>query len=378
MSVKYLRLLLSFILLLNCFTVSTVNAAQRIGSVARIKGQEPTIIQGFGLVTGLKGTGDKAEFKETFRSFGRMLTLTGHPNVTEKELGASKNIAFVYVTATIPAQGAREGSSIECTVSAVGNASSLKDGQLIVTNLIGPIPQLPEQTQVLAIAGGALSIEKAETPTVAKVTNGARLTANFRNPYIKDGCITLVLPEKHADWFMSTAIADAINQDPNVNTESADNQAKMALALDQQNILVKVPQYYLPNPAEFVALINRIELYGVEKIPTVVINERTGVIVIDQNVEIAPVTVSLKNITAQAGGAPIPGQGGQAGQQGQGNNSQRFVNIDLEEQITGQQNVKLTALRDSLNAMKVPPQDVIEIIKEIDAQGNLFGRIIYK
>ncbi len=375
-----LRLIAFFVLSAAFAVPAFAQSGQLIGSVARVKGQETTVVHGFGIVTGLKGTGDKAsDFKEVGRSLGQMLALSGHPNITEKELGTSKSVALVYVTATIPGQGARDGELLDCTVSAVGSSQSLKDGFLSLTDLIGPVPQHVDQTQVFAKAWGQLTIEKPETPTVAKITNGARMTAEFRNPYVKDGCITLVLPEKHATWFMAEAIADAINSnlaDQGAGAGTAEGSGEtIALALDQQNIIVKVPQYYLSNPVEFVAAVNRVPLYGVDKVPMVTINERAGVIVIDQNVEIAPVTVSHKNVTIQAGGltpaAPQPGQA-------EPPPPQRFVNLDVEGRMNDVDNVKLSALRDCLNAMKVPTQDVVAIIQSIDAQGALNGKIIYK
>ncbi|MCL2303749.1 MAG: flagellar basal body P-ring protein FlgI [Planctomycetaceae bacterium] len=342
------------------------NAQQLIGTVARVKGQEPTVIHGYGIVTGLRGTGDKpGEFKETARVLRRMMQLTGHPEVSEKEIGASKNVALVKVIATIPPQGGRSGEMLDITVSSVGSASSLKDGILDLTDLIGPVPQSPEMTQILAKAWGPLILEKSESPTVAKVIGGARLTADFRNPYIKDGCITLVLPERYASFFMADAIANAIN-----GAEAVGGNEDIATALDQGNISVKIPFADITNPVQFLARINAIEIFDVDKIPTVAINERTGAIVIDPSVEIAPVAISHKNISVQAGG-----RAGQPQQQDQTPN--KWVKIDLEERRGGETNVKLQALVDSLNMMKVPPQDMIDIIRTIDSKGDLYGKIQY-
>ena len=339
------------------------SAQQLIGSVARVKGQEPTFIHGFGIVSGLRGTGDKPnEFKETARVLQRTMQLMGHPNVTEKEIGTSKNVALVRVTATIPAQGARSGEMLDVTVSSVGSAASLRDGVLDLTDLIGPVPQSPEMTRILAKVQGPLIIEKAETPTVAKVIGGARLTADFRNPYIQNGCITLVLPEPHASWFMSEAIADEIN---------AREGEEIATAHDQNTITVRVPFAEITNPVSFLSRINAYELFGVDRIPTVAINERTGAIVIDPAVEIAPVAISHKNISIQPA-AQAPGAPPQPDQ-----TPNRWVEFDIEGRRTGTVNVRLQALVDSLNQMKVPPQDMIDIIRTIESKGDLYGKIQY-
>ena len=346
------------------FTFFICSAQQLIGTVARVKGQEPTMIHGCGIVTGLRGTGDKAnEFKETARTLQRMMQLMGHPNVTEKEIGTSKNIALVYVSVTIPPQGARSGETLDVTVTSAGSASSLKDGFLILTDLIGPVPQTPEMTQILAKAQGPLLLEKPETPTVAKVIGGARLTADFRNPYIKDGIVTLVLPERHASFFMTDAIAYAIE---------GEFGEPLATAHDQSTITVKVPFEYMTNPVQFVAKINAIEIFDVDKIPTVTINERTGGIVATDRVEIAPVAISHKNISIQAGGQ----QPGAAPQQ-QEQTPNKWVKVDLEEARGGASNVRLQTLVDMLNQMKVPQQDMIDIIRTIDSNGDLYGKIKY-
>lgn len=354
-----------------------VHAAQTIGSVARVKGQEPTMIHGYGIVTGLKGTGDKpGDFRETARMLEGMLRLSGRADIESKDLFASKNVALVYVSATIPGAGARDGETIDCTVAAMGSCSSLKDGQLMLCDLIGPIPQAPEQTMILAKSWGLLTIDKMETPTVAKVVNGARLTAEFRNPYIRNGCFTLVLPEKHASWAMSQAIAEIINETREgggmggFTQVAALDEDPVAKPLDQNSIVVKIPYSDLNNPVAYINEILSTTLENVERIPKVVINARAGVITIDPNVEIAPIAVSHKNnISVQAGGAPAAGAEEPAP-------PNRWVPFDVEERMGGEQNVKLKALCDALNAMKVPTEDIIEIIRSIDAQGKLVGQIV--
>ena len=367
-----------------------VFAAQKIANVTRVKGQEPTFVHGTGLVVGLKGTGDKSDMKEVARMLQKINSLTGHPNVTEKDLAGVKNVAIVHVTATIPPQGARTGDTINCIVASTGSASSLKDGFLLGVDLVGPIPQSPENSRVFAKAHGLLTIEKTETPTIAKVNLGARMTADFRNPFIKDGCITLVLEKKHASFAMTTAIANAINLDPklsgSMNTQldaasnfssrriSAEPEEQMARALDQMNVQVKIPYEYLSNPVEFVAEVGEVKLIEVNKVPKVVINERAGIIVIDQGVEIAPIEISHKGIVIQAAAEPAPDPG-QPGPQA----PQRFVNFDTESRLSGLQNPTLNALRDAMNELRIPTQDMIEVIRMIDEGGNLLsGEIEYR
>ncbi|MGL6193584.1 MAG: flagellar basal body P-ring protein FlgI [Thermoguttaceae bacterium] len=369
---------------------ATANAATlKVGTVANIKGQEPTVIRGIGLVTGLKGTGDNpANFKETARTLGRIFKLNGHPGVDDKELATSKSVAIVSVTATIPGEGARDGEEIDCVVTTLGDAKSLKDGYLSYADLIGAVPQGPEREIIMASAWGKITLEDPTATNAAKVVKGARLTADFRNPYVKDGCITLVLDRNYSQgrFSLANSIADAINKDPDVNSNVLDatpttqrnnrrqaaNDEAIAFALDAKNVVVKVPDWYITNPAEFVSLIENVKLEGIEKVPTIGINSRTGVLSIDPTVEISPVSISHKSITVQAGpgvNPPAPGQPQPAP-------PQRFVDFDVESRITGQQNVRLSELTNALNAMKLPPQDVIEIIRVLEKQGNLNGEIV--
>lgn len=357
-----------FFFLLVCVLVAMMSspafAALKVGTVTRIKGQERTVIRGFGLVMGLNGTGDAPQqFGATGRSLLAMLEASGQPGGSLKEVGTAKNIALVEVMATIPETGAREGDLLDCTVSAV-SAKSLAGGVLAIAVLMQPVPQDPASAETIAMAWGPLTMENQLALNVGKVKQGARLTADFMNPYIKDGNITLVLAKPYAGSAMALNVSTAINANP-IATGGV-----LATAINQQNVVVKLPTEYFSNPMSFVAELMNIDITReLEAPPTVHINERAGIISIDPRVEIDPVAISHGNIVAEM--RPLlPGVVEQI--------PQRVVGLDIQERRTGEVNPRLTALVESLNAIKVPTKDIIEIVKLLERQGAIQGHVVYE
>lgn len=379
---NYFSLLLVFCLL---FAVPPVSAATlKIEDITRIKGQETTKIRGYGIVSGLNASGDDPKsYGPTARAALRMLELSGLPRGTEKEMGSSRNIALVEVTATIPATGARDGDELDCTVSSFGNAKSLEGGVLSVATLIGPLPQSPEMAEPLAIAAGKIKIENPAAPNVGRIKRGCRLTADFINPYIKDGNMTLVLRPEFADARMAYYVAAAVNafanrDDPtaaDLFDSGASGSGDIAKAMNQSYVVVKFPKAYYGDPMKFVADLMAVEITVEQPIrPRVVINERVGTIAIEDAVEVKPTVVTHKNIVAEIRPPVPPGQ--------QEINPQQFVDIDTEtkyRQFMGEAvvNQKLKALQASLDAVRIPPQDMIEIIKILERQGAIIGDVIY-
>jgi flagellar P-ring protein precursor FlgI len=374
---------LSFIFLI-IFAGSLSAATLKIENATRLKGQETTTIIGYGIVSGLNGTGDDPKsYDQTARAILKMFELGGLPNGTLKSVGTAKNNALVEVSATIPATGGRDGDRIDVTIASVGNAKSLENGVLSATMLTSPVPQSPELAEALGMAWGKITIEKESAKLVGKIKNGCRLTGDFINPYIKEGNVTLVIKEEYSDPRMAIYVSESVNkywadnlpeQPAGRGRRRADTGA-IAKAINAHFVVVKLPKEYYNNPLYFVS-----ELMGIEiTIPTplaprVVINERVGIISIDEQVEVKPIIVTHKNIVAEIRPQPAAGQ--------QEQNPQQFVDVDTETkyaQFQGQPvvNMKLKALQASLDAARVQPQDMIEIIKNLHRQGAIVGDVIY-
>lgn len=342
---------------------ASASAELRIRDVARIKGQEENTLHGLGIVVGLKGTGDN-NAASTMRSLARMMDLMGTRVAQNKEgqflleeLKDAKNVALVFVTATVPAAGARQGDVLNCTVANAMNAKSLAGGYLLTTPLLGPRPpEVPGAGRVYAFASGPIELPEATQPLSGKVHNGCRLEEDFFNVYTHDGKITLVLDKNHASFQTAQDIADIIKNQPDFRDGSSAEE--IAVAKDQVNIEVKIPEKYAADPVLFVSLVLNQRLFNTDTEARVVINERAGAIVIGANVEIGPVAVTHKNLTIEVAPGVLANE---------------FVPLDPG---SNKSTTKLQALVEALNAVKVPTSDIIEIIKGLERNGQLYGKLI--
>ena len=326
------------------------DARTTLKSICRVKGQEENTLQGLGIVVGLSGTGDGGSFLPTVNSLAKVMTVMGEPLSQGglAELKDAKNVALVIVSATVPAAGARQGEKLDCVVSSIGSAKSLAGGRLFLTPLIGPDRDNP---RVYAFAQGPISLED-ETTTTGRIHAGCRLETDFFNVFTKDGKITLVLDKNHADFQVAQDVAELINSQLGFQS----SRLPLAKALDQTNIEVTIPSQYREHTVLFVSQVIGLPMLEPQTGARVVINERAGSIVITGEVEIGAVAVTHKNVLVETGTAA----GG------------RFVPLDLEETETA----KLNALVQALNAVQVPTEDIIEIIKRLHRSGKLHGRLI--
>ena len=336
-----------------------VSAATRLKNICRIKGQEENTLQGLGMVVGLKGTGDGPASLPTIRALATAMQLMGNEIGAggPAELRDAKNVALVMVTATVPAAGARQGDELDCHISAI-SAKSLVGGRLFLTPLLGP---LAESDRVFAIGEGALTLDDPSIPNVARIYRGCRLEEDFFNVFTKDDKITLVIDRNHADFAVAQEIAAVINSHFNF-TSLEDRGAggggeDLAKAINAVNVEVQIPQELRQDPVAFVSQVLGLPITEPQTEARVVINQRAGSIVIGSEVEIGSVVVSHKNIVIETGdNLPID----------------RFIPIDP----AGTQPAKLKAMVEALNAVKVPTEDIIEIILGLERNGKLHGRLI--
>jgi flagellar P-ring protein precursor FlgI len=332
----------------------------RIGDICRIKGQEENVLHGFGLVIGLKGTGD-SDLKATQRALGHYMELLGHRLSTSPggqpvldELKSVKNVALVYVKAIVPPGGAQQGDSLDCILAA-SSAKSLDGGTLMLTELKGPIPG---DKTVYALAQGQVSIDDPLKPQTGRVLLGCQLERKIENEFItKDGKVILVMNKDHAAFQTTADVVQAIHQERDFyNTGSSEGIAK---AIDQVTIEVAIPNTYAGNPALFAAMLLSTRLTPMLVDTRVIINERKQAVIVGADVEISPVAVMHKNRLIQIGDQPV----------------NEAVAFDLRSEAN-QSQPKLKALVDALNSLKVPTADVIDIIKMLKHKRALFGELI--
>lgn len=356
----------------------------RLRDICRLKGQETNTLHGLGYVVGLKGSGD-TNLKPMSRSLAQIVRSLGGPvasdlqgQLVDKELEATKNVAMVYVQATIPPAGVQAGDTLACTVNAIYNAKSLDGGVLIQTALVGP---RADQPVVYALAQGPLVIEDLRNPNSAKIVNGCKMEANVVNEYVVDNTFTLVLEPSHSSFGMAQQVETAVNQSirdfllkpsgggysPGVSANQMSSplnydEMDAAKALDQTHIRVRIPAIYQDSPVQIISEVLNLPLVLGKNNRRVVINEREGVLVIGEDVEIAPVAISHKNVTIST--------------RSSSGSVERFVGFGYEQQTAANDRTTLKELVKALNTLAVPTDDLIAIIKAIEKQGNLFGELV--
>src|SRR5436190_8211392 len=316
----------------------------KIADVTRIGGQRTNVLTGLGLVYGLKGTGDGGDFQPAIKPLASMLAKFSDP-ATVTELSKRNNVALVSITATVPANGVRDGVKIDVYVTSLGAASSLKGGRLFVTPMQGPTPG----SGIFALAQGPLSIEDPSTPTVGRVSGGAVMEADLPAHFIDNGRFTLVVEDPSASWSTASTIAKIIN-------DAEGDTGGSAIAVDPKNIVVSIPAIERDRPDSYIARVQSLPLPSIPTEARVLINERKGTMIMTGDVEISPVVIIHKGLTISTiTPPPVP--------------TPRTPVISTKETValdtTNQGGAKLQDLVNALDSLKVPPEDRIAIVQEL-------------
>lgn len=342
-----------------CLTIvatAPVLASTRLKNICRVKGQETNVLRGMGLVVGLNGTGE-ANDVPTMRAIARAMEIMGNPVAANaqqsafEELKKVKNAALVMVSATVPATGARRGDQVDCFVSAI-NGKSLDGGRLAFASLQGPNTQ---DARVYALCQGQITLDNPDQPMVGIVHAGCQIEADIFTPFYRDGYMTLILDKNHSDFQTANEIVYLIRQQL-AYSESGDTKSsgEMVRAIDAANIVVRIPEVFMRDPVAFASDLLEIRIEEPQTESRVVINPRAGTIVISGDVEIGDVIVSHKNVIVETTATTA------------------FTQIDVDD--SGKP--KLQTLVDQLNSLRVPTLDMIEIIRGIERDGKLHGRLI--
>lgn len=343
------------ILVLLCAASQDV-CAVKIADITRISGQRSNVLTGLGLVYGLRGTGDGGDFLPAIKPLAAMLSKFSDP-ATVRELANVQNVALVSITATIPQDGVRDGETIDCYVTSLGSAASLKGGRLFVTPMQGPIPG----GGIFALSQGAIELEDATTPTVGIVKGGCVMEADLPAKYIENGKFTLILEAPAASWTTASTIAKIVN-----DAEGAQGET-LAIAVDPKNVIVTIPKIELERPDSF---ISRVQRLPVPQLPTearVVINQKKGSIIMTGDVEISPVVISLRGLTiSTVNPAPVGTPARPV------TTEKNAVALDT----TGTGGAKLNDLLGVFDQLKVPAEDRITILQELYKTGKLHAKLM--
>lgn len=339
---------------------------QRIKDIVDVRGVRGNPLVGYGVVTGLNGTGDDSPASR--RAVASALRRLGI--VLDAKDVSSKNIASVMVTAEL-GPFAHRGTELNVTVSSIGDAKSLHGGTLLMTPLIAADGETYAVAQGEVIVGGFAASGEASSitknhPTVGRIPGGATVEREEIADFVEGGRVTLLL--RHADFATAGRIADAIN----------DAWPRSAVAVDASQIAVDVPRDL--SPAELVAFVGRIGALKVEvdQPAVVVINERTGTIVVGGNVSVSLVGISHGNLAIITKEQDFVSQPLPFSDTGTTEKMQR-TEIDAVEDggamhVMGPQ-VSVAELARALNAMGLTPRDLVSIFMALQDQGALQGRV---
>ena len=358
------RLALTLCLLLGVF-IAQPSKAERLKDIASVQGVRDNPLIGYGLMVGLDGSGDQTmQTPFTTQSLNNMLVQLG----VTMPAGASmqlKNVAAVMVTASLP-PFARPGQTIDITVSSMGNAKSLRGGTLLMTPLKGADGQIYAIAQGNMVIGGAGasgggSQTKINQIASGRIPAGAIIERAIASPLGDDG--SLVLELNSGDFAAVQQAVDAINRTLGVDT---------ARAIDARVIQIRAPS----RPEERVSFLSRIQNIEVE--PTqlgarVVVNARTGSVVMNQAVRINDCAVAHGSLSVVINTEPVVSQPN-ALSEGNTVAAQRSQ-IEISQGSGALQFLRggaaLTDVVKGLNALGANPQDLISILQAMKSVGAL-------
>ena len=369
---------MAWVLALLTMLVSPPVQADRVKDLASLASVRANQLLGYGLVVGLEGTGDGADLSVTATSMKSILSQLGvnidnaagdFDRATAGKMDV-KNVAAVMVTAELPGF-AKPGQRIDVNVSAIGKAKSLRGGNLILTSLRGV------DGQVYALAQGPLTAtgvrEEAAAsrvtlgvPTAARIPNGAIVERTVPTPF--ENAEFLVMNVHASDFSTTTGIVNAINK------TFGDG---IAQAIDATSIAIRSPA----NPSQRVAFMSEVENLDVtpgEPPARVIVNARTGTVVISRNVKVTAAAVSHGTISVMIAATnevsqPAPlAEGETADVQ----NADVAVQEDKNPMFLFQPGVDLRQIVDAVNQVGATPSALIAILEALKSSGSLRAELV--
>jgi flagellar P-ring protein FlgI len=331
------------------------SARIRLENICSVYGQKEIKLTGIGLVVGLPGTGDGNKNLPTVRALAAALKLMNAPVLDPRELKA-ENVAIVLIEGTVPKTGLKIGQSIDCHVSSIMGAKSLRGGRL----LLSPVETADiRDDRPVGLATGPVRIE-GDVPTTGRIPGGIVLEENLLSEFIdreRGHIVTLLLDGAHASFRSASEVAYVINEEFRFEVGR-----DLARPVGPGFVEVVVPEAYRETPVRFVADLLGVGIDNPHSQARVVVNQDTETVIVTGEVEISPTLIAHKNLTVQIGGTPLPGGAPEGG---------RFVPLMDQQLGAGASPTQLKQLVDALNQLRVPTADVISIIRELQRTGKL-------
>lgn len=348
--------------------LSIPSYGQRIKDIANVQGVRSNQLIGYGMVVGLPGTGEKTRYTE--QTFKTMLKNFGI-NLPDSLRPKTKNVAVVAVHADMP-PFIKPGQNLDITVSSIGEAKSLRGGTLLQTFLKGV------DGNVYAIAQGSLVVSgfSAEgldgskviqnTPTVGRIPNGAIIERSVASPFAAGDHLTFNL--HRADFSTAKIMADSINDLLGPG---------MARALDASSVQVSAPRD-ASQRVSFLATLENVQVEPANEAAKVIVNSRTGTIVVGQNVQLLPAAVTHGGLTVTIAEASKVSQPNAlaGGQTVVTNESTIDVSQDNRRMFMFNPGTTLDELVRAVNLVGAAPSDVLAILEALKMAGALHGELI--
>jgi len=370
----------SWTVLLLVLSLSGTSAyADRIKDLTTVAAMRSNQLIGYGLVVGLQGTGDGSDVSFTAQSMKTLLNRLGvsmEGPLSDFETATSsgkldiKNVAAVMVTAELPGF-AKPGQKIDITVSAIGKASNLRGGTLLLSSLRGV------DGEIYALAQGALTatgIDAAAAgskvnigvPTAARIPSGATVERVVDNPF--DKADRIVLNVRQSDFTTTNAIVSAIN------SRFGNDVAR---ALDGVSITLQAPQD-LTQRVNFMSMIENMDVMPGEPPARVVINAKTGTVVISRNVRVTAAAVTHGTISVAISATNEISQPGafSQGQTAAVQNAEVNVSEPNKPMFLFQPGVDLRQIVDAVNQVGASPSSLIAILEALKTSGSLRAELI--
>jgi flagellar P-ring protein precursor FlgI len=368
--------LISLILLL---ATSGTAWADRIKDLASVAAGRTNQLIGYGLVVGLQGTGDGSDVSFTAQSMKSMLSRMGvslDGPLSDFEQGTSagkidiKNVAAVMVTAELP-PFAKPGQKIDINVSAIGKATNLRGGNLLLTSLRGV------DGEVYGIAQGALNATGIDAsaagskvsigvPTSSRVPNGATVERMVETPF--ESSDHVVMNVRESDFTTTTAIVNAVNKSFGEGT---------ARAIDGMSLAIRAPTDMSQRVA-FMSMVENLDVVPGEPPARVVINSRTGTVVISRNVRVTAAAVAHGTISVAIAATNEVSQPNPLaqGQTAPVENAQIAVTEPKNPMFLFQPGVDLRQVVDAVNQVGATPSALIAILEALKSTGSLRAELI--
>lgn len=343
--------------------------AARVKDIAGIRGARPNQLIGYGLVVGLNSSGDDDKTEFTFQSLTNMMKRMGI--VVDKKNVDLDNVAGVMVTATLPSFS-KVGTRIDVVVSSMGNAKDLQGGTLLLTPLKAPdgnvyaVAQGPISTGGFSAGGAAGGGVQKNHPTVGYISGGAIVEKDLSLNLLEGSLISLNL--NNPDFTTCLRLTRVIN---------VGLGEELAQSVDAGTVEIKIPWEFQERWVEFISLVENLDI-APDTIARVVLNERTGTVIMGENVRISTVAVSHGNLSIivkerERVSQPLPFSEGET-----------VVTPDTEIAVKEEdsrlmlvpEGVNLREVVRGLNAIGVSPRDLISIFQAIRASGALQAELV--